>query len=108
MSRIQDYWRQVNALAGSLPEFVWVVSTADGSAECVTEVSAALAARLLHAKTHRVAAPEEVDAHHAREKAAVKHARLENKRKAGAAVVVVDDAAEAGPATSAPAPRRRR
>jgi hypothetical protein len=105
-SRIQEYWRQVAALAATLPEFVWLASRSGAEASILTQVPAGVAARLLHEGSHRLAAPEEVEAHHAREKALAQQARLEAKRRSGAAVVVV---AEPEPAPmTAPSPRRRR
>jgi hypothetical protein len=90
MSRdIRTFWREVRAIEGTLPEFVWLVSLAANSAEFVTEAPAAIAARLLKTKSHRLATNEEVEAHHAREAEAVKLAKQERMRRSGAAIVVI-------------------
>ena len=104
MSRdIREYWREIRAMEGTLPEFVWLVSTEVNAGEFVTEVPAAVAARLLKAKSHRMATNEELEAHHAREAEALKQARCERMRRLGAAIVVVDDSA-----TLEPSPQQRR
>ena len=88
MSRdIRQYWQEVRTLEAELPEFVWLVR--DGGAAVVTEASARVAARLLRAKSHRRAAEQEVEAHHARELEANKAARVERMRKLGTSLVVV-------------------
>jgi hypothetical protein len=108
-AQIQQYWKDRRMLEATLPEFVWLVATAAGAPPFVTQAAAGLAAKLLHAKSHRVASDEEVEAHHVHDATALKQARQERMRKSGAAVVVVKDVpVEEPPATSAPVPRRRR
>ncbi len=99
---IQQYWKELKTLEETLPEFVWLVATAAGAPPFVTQVAAAVAARLLRAKSHRVAADEEVAAHRANELSSLKRAKHERMRRSGAAIVAVDEA------TSEPTPRRRR
>jgi hypothetical protein len=99
---IQQYWKDVRALELGLPEFVWLIATAAGARPFVTQVAAGGAAKLLHAKSHRIAAQEEVDAHHSNDAATLKQVKRERMRRSGAAVVVVDES------TSEPTPRRRR
>jgi len=90
MSRdIRAYWQEVHALEASLPDFVWLVGVRDGAAAAVTQAPAAVAARLLRAKSHRQASGEEVEAHHAREQAANRAAREERLRRQGTSLVVV-------------------
>jgi hypothetical protein len=90
MSRnIGQYWQERRALEASLPEFVWVVSVRDAGATAVTQVPAAVAARLLRGKSHRRAAEAEVEAHHAREQEANRAARVERMRRQGTSLVVV-------------------
>lgn len=101
---IQDYWREIRALEDRLPEFVWLVGTAANSAGFVTEVPATVAARLLKAKSHRIATEEEVQAHQAHEKVMVKQVRSERLRRSGAATVVVNKPEP----TPGPSPKRRR
>ncbi|MFM2126295.1 MAG: hypothetical protein RL328_2746 [Acidobacteriota bacterium] len=105
MSRsIQDYWREIRAVERSLPEFVWLVGQAREALPFLTQVPAGIAARLLQAKTHRVATPDEIAAHLEQEQAAVKSAKRDQLRRTGADVVVV----EAPEPTPEPAPKRRR
>lgn len=102
MSRdIREYWREVRTIKEGLPEFVWLVSLAVSSPRFVTETPAAIAARLLKAKTHRLATKEEVETHSAREAERVKQARHERMRRSGAAIVVVE------PTPEPSQPRRR-
>ena len=111
MSRdIRQHWQEVRAIEGTLPEFVWLVSVAANSLSFVTEAPAAVAARLLKIKSHRLATSEEVEAHHAREAESAKQALHERMRRLGAAVVVVASSSEpalapAALATSEPFPR---
>ncbi len=107
MSNIQQYWKEVRALEVTLPEFVWLVATAAGVPPFVTQVAAGAAAKLLHAKSHRLAADDEVEAHHTKDARTLKQARNERMRRSGAAVVVVEKEAGLVP-TSEPTPRRRR
>ncbi len=106
-SRIQQYWKDLRSLEATLPEFVWLVATPAGAPPVVTQAAAAIAAKWLHAKTHRVATDEEVAQLRADDAAAVKQAKQERMRRSGAAVVVVDEA-PSEPARSEPSPRRRR
>ena len=106
-SRIQQYWKDLRSLEATLPEFVWLVGTAAGAPPVVTQVAAAIAAKWLYAKTHRVASDEEVEQLRADDAAALRQAKLERLRRSGATVVVVDEAASET-ARSEPSPRRRR
>jgi hypothetical protein len=107
MSRtIQQYWKDVRSIEQSLPALVWLVATAAGAPPFVTQVASDIAAKLIHANSHRVATDEEVQAQSVNDVEALKQARKERMRRTGAALVVLDDV-EDGP-TSAPSPRRRR
>lgn len=120
MSRdIRQYWQEIRKLESSLPEFVWLASTAAGAPPVVAEASALIAAKLLQAKSHRRATKEEVEAHRTNEADTIKQAHVESKRRSGAAVVVVEQPAKREPAntrnpavtdlvTSEPSQRRRR
>lgn len=100
---IQDYWKEIRSIEATLPAVVWLVGEAAGAPPFVTQVAADMAAKLLHAKSHRLAEEAEVEAHHASDAALVKQAKQERMRRSGAAVVVVEE-----PTTSEPTPRRRR
>jgi len=99
---IGQYWKDLRSLEATLPEFVWLVATAAGAPPFVTQAASTIAAKLLHAKSHRVATEEEIAAHKANDALAVKQAKHERMRRSGAAVVVVEEL------TSEPSPRRRR
>jgi hypothetical protein len=105
---IQQYWKDLKILEATLPEFVWLVATAVGAPPFVTQVAANVAAKLLHAKSHRVADDEEVAANRANDAATLKQAKQERMRRSGAAIVVVDDEASPEATTSEPSPRCRR
>jgi hypothetical protein len=103
MSNIRQYWQAVRAIEATLPADVCLVAVS--SPEFVTQVPAEAAAKMLHAKSHRVATEEEVGAHRAREAEANKSARRERLRRSGAAVVSVEEGEEDPPA---PTKRRQR
>ena len=93
MADLKRYWQEIRAIERSLPRFVWMVSIEDSLrgrvGGSITEVSAAHAAPLLHAKTHRIAAEEEVRGYRAGEESVKKAAFEERLRKRGVAVVTV-------------------
>jgi hypothetical protein len=92
MSNIRQYWQAVRAIEATLPEFVWLVDAIENKdVVVVTQVAADVAAKLIHAKTHRVATQDEVDAHRDREATANKNARRERLGRAGSAVVSVEE-----------------
>jgi hypothetical protein len=88
MSNIRQYWQAVRAIEAALPTDVWLVAMS--SPDFLTQVPAEAAAKMLHAKTHRLATEEEIGAHHAREAEANKAARRERLRRSGAAVVPIE------------------
>jgi hypothetical protein len=101
---IQQYWKNVRAVEQTLPAVVWLVGTAAGAPPFVTQVASDVAAKLLHAKSHRLANEEEVAAQTVNDASALKDAKQERMRRKGAALVVV----EGDEPTSEPSPRRRR
>ncbi len=84
MRDLQQYWQEIRAIENGLPQFVWVIAE-----DCLMEVARAVAARLLHAKSHRLATDEEVKARKAREAEQKKQAEKETKRRKGIEVVEV-------------------
>lgn len=84
MRDLQQYWQEIRAIENGLPQFVWVIAE-----DCLIEVARAVAARLLHAKSHRLATEEEVTSRKARENEEKKRAAAENKRREGIEVVEV-------------------
>ena len=98
MRDLRKYWQEIRAIEKSLPEFVWLMSL-DNSPRgpqggCIAQVAAAAAARLLHAKSHRLAADEEIQAHQTAQDGAKRLAFHEGLRKRGIAVVAVPGDAE--------------
>lgn len=93
MPDLKRYWQEVRAIERSLPEFSWIVSIEDSLrgrvGGSIAEVSAGHAAPLLHAKTHRMAAKDEVQAHRSGEESVKRAAFEERLRKRGVAVVTV-------------------
>jgi hypothetical protein len=93
MMDVKKYWEEVRVIERSLPDYVWMVSVVDllrgRVGEAIVEVGAALAAKLLIERSHRIASEDEVRAHKESE-SAMKRAAIEEKlRKAGRAIVPV-------------------
>lgn len=89
---VRDYWAEVRAAEGTLPEYCFIISLEDKllarAGGVITEVGRAVAARSIVSKTHRLATPAEVETHRAAEQqcaAAVAEAR----KKAGRGVYVL-------------------
>ncbi len=85
MRDVRSYWKEIHALQATLPEFVRVMS-AEGK---ITEVGAAVAAKLLHSKSHRLATEDEIRAQAAAEDASHRETKREELRRRGIAVVAV-------------------
>ncbi len=88
MRDVRSYWKEIHALQATLPDFLRVTS-GEGA---VIEVSAAVAAKLLHAKSHRLATEEEIRARAADEDARNRETAEEELRRRGIAVVTVKHA----------------
>jgi len=84
MRDVQRYWQEIRAIENALPQFVWVIAE-----DCLIEVARAVAAKLLHAKSHRLATEEEIASEKARETEAKKRAAAERRTKEGVVVVEV-------------------
>lgn len=84
MRDFRRYWEEIHEIQAGLPEFVWLMSVDGGGA---VEAGSSVAARLLHAKSHRVATSEEVVQHQA-DKSEQNH-REAQERLARDGVVVV-------------------
>jgi hypothetical protein len=85
MRDLRKYWHDVRVMARVLPEFVWVAGE-DGR---LVEVSAEVAAKLLIAKSHRLATEEEIRARGEAETARNREMALEGRRKRGIEVIPV-------------------
>jgi len=93
MRDLRKYWQEIREIEKSLPEFVWLTSLDNAPrgqrGGCIAQVAAAAAARLLHAKSQRLATDEEIQAHQAAEHEAKHLAFHEGLRKRGIAVIAV-------------------
>jgi hypothetical protein len=85
MRDLRKYWHDVRALAASLPAFVWVVSE-DG---CLVEAAAQVAAKLLIAKSHRLATDDEIRARGEADAARNRETAKQGRRKRGVEVVAI-------------------
>ena len=93
MPDLRRYWREIRTIESTLPDPTWLVSVEDTLPEShsrhVVEVSAAVAARFLHAKSHRLATQEEIKAQRDKEAVAKRIAIHDSLRKRGITVVAL-------------------
>jgi hypothetical protein len=93
MPDLKKYWQEIRAIEKSLPADVWLVSLQNPAEAqvggAIVEVAAAVAAKLLHAKSHRLATEEEIQAHKARQNAAKRQIFEQQMRDQGIAVITV-------------------
>jgi hypothetical protein len=105
---LKRYWREVRELERGLPTFVWLVTVEDGSrgqrGGMIVEVPAAHAAKLLHARSHRAAAAEEIAEHQAKQSAKERREFHEDLRRKGITIIPI---AGAEPEIAPPNQRRR-
>ena len=98
MRDLRKYWQEIREIEKGLPEFVWLMSLdhppRGQTGGSMAQVPAAAAARLLHAKSHRLAAGEEIQAHQTAQDEAKRLAFHEGLRKRGIAVIAVPGDAE--------------
>ena len=87
MRDVKRYWDEVREIRARLPEFVWLMEC--GVAGRPVEVGSGIAARLLQAKSHRLATDDEVRSHGAREAEANRQRTHEKLRRQGVAVVAL-------------------
>lgn len=85
MADVRRYWQEIRAIEKTLAEFVWLA----GAENSLVEASAAQAAHLLHAKSHRLATEEEIATRREGEAAAKDRVRHECLRRQGIAIVAV-------------------
>jgi hypothetical protein len=93
MPDLKKYWQEIRAIENSLPAEVWLMSLQNlargqvGGA--IVEVASAVAAKLLHAKSQRLATDDEIAAHKAQQ-AEVQRLLFEQRmRSQGIAVIPV-------------------
>jgi len=87
MFDLRRYWQEIRALEGALPQYLWIVDAAG----ILIEVTARIGAKMLHAKSHRVATEEEILAHRERGSIADRDAAMADRRRRGVDVVSVGD-----------------
>jgi hypothetical protein len=107
MRDLKRYWREVRELERTLPAFVWLMTVEDGPrgqrGGMIVEVPAAHAAKLLHARSHRVATAEEISEHQALQSAKERREFHEDLRRKGITIIPI-----AGPEDPAMPPNQRR
>ena len=91
MPDLKKYWQEIRAIEKSLPAEVWLVSLqnlAKGQVGgAIVEVAAAVAAKLLHGKSQRLATEDEVQAHKAQQAGIQRQVLEQQMRKQGIAVI---------------------
>ena len=93
MPDLRRYWREIRTIESTLHEPTWLVSLDDMAQEShspyVVEVSAGVAARFLHAKSHRLASQDEIEAQRDKEAVAKRMAIYDSLLKRGITVVAL-------------------
>ena len=93
MPDLKKYWQEIRAIENSLPAEVWLVSLqnlAKGQVGgAIVEVAAAVAAKLLHAKSQRLATDDEIEAHKAQQAGIQRLVFEQRMRGQGIAVIPV-------------------
>jgi hypothetical protein len=91
MPDLKKYWQEIRAIEKSLPAEVWLVSLqnlAKGQVGgAIAEVAAAAAAKLLHAKSQRLATDDEIEAHKAQQDKIKRQIFEQEMRSQGIAVI---------------------
>jgi hypothetical protein len=97
MADLKKYWQDLRAIEESLPDCVWLASLENRSkgqaggevGGSIVEVTASVAAKLLHGRSHRQATEEEIRLH-ARQQEKLQRQELQQRlREQGIAVVQV-------------------
>ncbi len=93
MPDLKKYWQEIRALEQSLGGDRWLMSLGNGArgqvAGSMAEVAAGAAAKLLYAKSHRLATDEEVESHQARQLATRRQGLQKKLRDEGVAIIPV-------------------
>jgi hypothetical protein len=100
MPDLKKYWQEIRAIEQGLPAEVWLVSLqnlAKGQvAGSIAEVAAAVAAKLLYAKSQRLATEEEIRAHKAMQAETRRQVFEQRMRNQGIAVIPVESRRKSG------------
>lgn len=93
MPDLKKYWQEIRAIEQSLAGDVWLMSLENRArgqvAGSIAEVAAAAAAKLLHAKSHRLATEQETAAHQARQAETQRRGVQQRLRDEGIAIIPV-------------------
>jgi len=93
MPDLKKYWQEIRALEQSLAGDVWLMSLENRVrgqvAGSIVEVAAGQAAKLLHAKSHRLATEGEVETHQARQADTQRQGLQKKLRDQGIAIIPV-------------------
>jgi len=94
MPDLKKYWQDIRALENSLPAEVWLVSLENRAkgqvAGSMVEAAAAVAAKLLYAKSQRLATEEEIQAHKMLQSDTKRQRSEQRMRGQGIAVIPVE------------------
>ena len=94
MPDLKKYWQEIRAIEKSLPAEVWLVSLqnlAKGQVGgSIVQAAAVVAAKLLYAKSQRLASEQEIQAHRALEEATKRQIVEQRMRSQGIAVIPVE------------------
>lgn len=85
MFNLKKYWQALREIEKTLPDYVLLYSQGG-----LVEVGAAVAARLLQAKSHRLATPEEIQRYRDQQQEIQKQQFQQRLRDKGIAVVPLD------------------
>ena len=100
MPDLKKYWQEIRAIEKSLPAEVWLLSLqnlAKGQvAGSMAEAAAAVAAKLLYAKSQRLATDEEIQAHKAQQAETQRQVFEQRMRSRGIAVIPVESRRKSG------------
>ena len=93
MRDLRRYWQEIRAIQKTLPEYVWLMSIEDELEGQVggrlVEVSSEVAAKMLHAKSHRLATDEELREWQSAEEMEARRVARERLQRRGVALVEV-------------------
>lgn len=93
MPDLKKYWQEIRAIEQSLAGDVWLMSLENRArgqvAGSMAEVAAGAAAKLLYAKSHRLATDEEVENHQTRQLATRRQGLQKKLRDEGVAIIPV-------------------
>jgi hypothetical protein len=100
MPDLKKYWQEIRAIEKSLPADVWLVSLANPArgqvAGSMVEAAAAVAAKLLHAKSQRLATEDEIRSHKTQQGEIQRQVFEQRMRNQGIAVIPVENRRKSG------------